>query len=154
MMAEAKLAPNLPDWMVKHANRYLASGGTEGHMYKIDVQGRGEITAPALLLTTTGRKSGDRFAFPLFYGVDGGSYFVVASKGGAPEHPGWYRNILANADVELQVGTKKVKARARTATDEERTRLWEKALEFWPPYSDYQLKTERQIPVVVLDPIH
>jgi hypothetical protein len=66
MMAEAKLAPNLPDWMVEHANRYLASGGTDGHTYKIHVPGRGEITAPALLLTTTGRKSGEKFIFPLF----------------------------------------------------------------------------------------
>ena len=95
-MAEAKLAPNLPDWIVEHVNRYLASGGTDGHMYKVTVPQRGEITAPALLLTTTGRKSGDKFIFPLFYGTDGGSYFVIASKGGAPEHPGWYRNILAN----------------------------------------------------------
>jgi deazaflavin-dependent oxidoreductase (nitroreductase family) len=152
-MAEAKLAPNLPDWMVEHANRYLASGGTDGHMYKITVPGRGEITAPALLLTTTGRKSGDKFIFPLFYGTDGGSYFVIASKGGAPQHPGWYRNILANPDVEVQVGTKKLKARARTTAGEERLRLWKKALEFWPPYADYQLKTEREIPVVVLDPV-
>ena len=128
-MAEAKLAPNLPDWMVEHANRYLASGGTDGHMYKINMPRRGEITAPALLLTTTGRKSGD-------------------------QHPGWYRNILANADVEIQVGTKKMNARARTAAGEERLRLWKKALEFWPPYADYQLKTEREIPVVVLDPVH
>jgi hypothetical protein len=82
-MAEAKLAPNLPDWMVEHANRYVASGGTDGHMYKINVPPRGEITVPALLLTTTGRKSGDKFMFPLFYGTDGGSYFVIASKGGA-----------------------------------------------------------------------
>ena len=153
-MGEAKLAPNLPDWMVAHANRYIASGGNEGHMFTISVPGRGEITAPALLLTTIGRKSGEKFIFPLFYGTDGDSYFVVASKGGAPEHPGWYRNILANADVEVQVGTKKVKARARTAEGEERARLWEKALEFWPPYADYKLKTEREIPVVVLDPIH
>jgi len=152
-MAEAKLAPNLPDWMVEHANRYLASGGTDGHMYKTTVPGLGEITAPALLLTTTGRKSGDKFILPLFYGTDGGSYFVIASKGGAPQHPGWYRNILANPDVEVQIGTKKVKARARTAEGEERLRLWKKALEFWPPYADYQLKTERQIPVVVLDPV-
>ncbi|HEY3638273.1 MAG TPA: nitroreductase family deazaflavin-dependent oxidoreductase [Rhizomicrobium sp.] len=150
-MAEAKLAPNLPDWMVEHANRYLTSGGTDGHMYKITVPQRGEITAPALLLTTTGRKSGDKFIFPLFYGTDGGSYFVIASKGGAPEHPGWYRNILANPDVEVQVGTKKMNARARTTAGEERLRLWKKALEFWPPYADYQLKTEREIPVVVLD---
>src|ERR1700691_4749593 len=84
-------------------------------MYKATVPGRGEITAPALLLTTVGRKSGDKFVLPLFYGTDGGSYFVVASKGGAPEHPGWYRNILANPDVEVQAGTNKVKARARTA---------------------------------------
>ena len=83
-MTEAKLAPNLPDWMVQHANRYLASGGAEGHTYKINVPGRGEITAPALLLTTTGRKSGEKFIFPLFYGTDGDSYIVVASKGGAP----------------------------------------------------------------------
>jgi deazaflavin-dependent oxidoreductase (nitroreductase family) len=154
MMAEAKLAPNLPDWMVEHANRYLASGGTDGHMYKVTVPQRGEITAPALLLTTTGRKSGDKFIFPLFYGTEGGSYFVIASKGGASQHPGWYRNILANPDVEIQVGTNKMKARARTTAGEERLRLWEKALEFWPPYADYQLKTEREIPVVVLDPVH
>jgi deazaflavin-dependent oxidoreductase (nitroreductase family) len=153
-MAEAKLAPNMPEWMVKHTNLYLASGGNEGHMYKIDVPGRGEITAPALLLTTTGRKSGEKFIFPLFYGTEGGSYIIVASKGGAPEHPGWYRNILVNPDVEVQAGTTKVKARARTASGEERSRLWKKALEFWPPYADYALKTEREIPVVVLDPVH
>jgi deazaflavin-dependent oxidoreductase (nitroreductase family) len=144
-MAEAKLAPNLPDWIVDHANRYLASGGT--------VPERGEITAPALLLTTIGRKSGDKFVLPLFYGTEGGSYFVVASKGGAPQHPGWYRNILANSDVQVQVGTKKMSARARTTAGEERLRLWKKALEFWPPYADYQLKTEREIPVVMLDPV-
>jgi F420H(2)-dependent quinone reductase len=86
-MVEAKLAPNMPEWMIKHANLYLASGGKEGQMYKANVPDRGEITAPALLLTTTGRKSGDKFIFPLFYGTDGDSYFVVASKGGAPNIP-------------------------------------------------------------------
>ena len=105
------------------------------------------------MLTTTGRKSGEKFIFPLFYGTDGDSYFVVASKGGAPQHPGWYRNILANPEIEVQVGTTKLKARARTAAGAERARLWQKALEFWPPYADYQLKTEREIPVVVLDPV-
>jgi deazaflavin-dependent oxidoreductase (nitroreductase family) len=153
-MTEAKLAPNMPEWMVKHTNLYLASGGKEGHMYKVDVPDRGEITAPALLLTTTGRKSGDKFIFPLFYGTEGDSYIIVASKGGAPEHPGWYRNILANPEVEVQVGTKKLKARARTVEGEERSRLWTKALLFWPPYADYALKTDREIPVVVLDPVH
>ena len=79
---------------------------------------------------------------------------MIASKGGAPQHPGWYRNILANPDVEVQVATKKLKVRARTATGDERIRLWKKALEHWPPYADYQLKTGREIPVVVLDPVH
>jgi len=152
-MPEAKLAPNLPDWMVQHANRYLSSGGTEGHMYTATPPGLSEMTVPALLLTTTGRKSGERFVFPLFYGKTGDSYIVVASKGGAPQHPGWYRNLLANPEVEVQVGTAKLKARARTATGEERAQLWKKALEFWPPYADYQQKTGREIPVVVLDPV-
>jgi deazaflavin-dependent oxidoreductase (nitroreductase family) len=152
-MAEAKLAPNLPDWMVEHANRYLSSGGTDGHMYKMTQPGRPEMIVPSLLLTTKGRKSGEKFVFPLFYGKAGDSYFVVASKGGAPQHPGWYRNILADPVVEVQVGTKKIQARARTATGAERTRLWDEALKFWPPYTDYQRKTEREIPVVVLDPV-
>jgi deazaflavin-dependent oxidoreductase (nitroreductase family) len=152
-MTEAKLAPNLPDWMVEHANRYLSSGGTDGHMYKMSRPGVPEVT-PSLLLTTTGRKSGEKFIFPLFYGKTGESYIVVASKGGAPKHPSWYLNILANPDVEVQVGTAKLKARARTAAGTERAQLWQKALEFWPPYADYQKKTEREIPVVVLDPVH
>src|SRR5204863_125231 len=121
-MTEAKLAPNLPGWMVDHANRYLSSGGTDGHMYKMTQPGRPEMTVPSLLLTTTGRKSGERFIFPLFYGKAGDSYFVIASKGGAPQHPGWYRNILANPDVDVQVGTAQMKARARTATGAERAR--------------------------------
>lgn len=152
-MAEAKLAPNLPGWMVDHANRYLSSGGSDGHMYKVTPPGLSEMTVPSLLLTTTGRKSGEKFIFPLFYGEDGGNYFVIASKGGAPEHPGWYRNILADPVVEVQVGTKKLKVRARTADGAERTRLWKKSLDFWPPYADYQTKTQREIPVVVLEPM-
>jgi proline iminopeptidase len=152
-MAEAKLAPKLPDWMVEHANRYLASGGTDGHIYRVTQPGRPDLTVPSLLLTTTGRRSGEKFVFPLFYGKAGDSYFVIASKGGAPQHPGWYQNIQANPDVEVQVGTRKMRARARTATGAERARLWAEALQFWPPYADYQRQTEREIPVVVLDPI-
>ncbi len=152
-MAEAKLAPNLPKWMIDHANRYISSGGAEGHMYTVTPPGYSEMTVPSLLLTTTGRKSGEKFIFPLFYGETGNSYIIVASKGGAPEDPGWYRNLLANAEVDVQVGTKKLKAKARTATGEERARLWNQAVEFWPPYADYEKKTDREIPVVVLDPI-
>jgi proline iminopeptidase len=152
-MTEAKLAPDLPDWMVEHASRYLSSGGADGHMYKMSQPDRPDLTVPSLLLTTTGRKSGEPFIFPLFHGKTGNSYMVVASKGGAPQHPGWHRNILANPEVKVQVGTAKMKARARTTVGDEHARLWEGALEFWPPYADYQKKPEREIPVVVLDPV-
>ncbi len=152
-MSDAKLAPNMPQWMVDHANRYLQSGGADGHIYETKTPDGSPISVPALLLTTTGRKSGEKFLFPLFYGTAGKSYLVIASKGGAPEHPGWYKNILATPDVEVQVGTTKLKAHARTAVGEERTRLWQEALKFWPPYKDYQVKAgSREIPVVVLDP--
>ena len=153
-MSEAKLAPNLPGWMRDHAKRYLSSGGTDGHMFTVTPPGHSEMSVPSLLLTTTGRRSGDRFVFPLFYGKAGDSYFVVASKGGSPQHPGWYRNLLANPEAEVQVGTTRIKARARTAAGEERARLWQEAIKFWPPYADYQGKTEREIPVVVLDPVN
>jgi deazaflavin-dependent oxidoreductase (nitroreductase family) len=153
-MTEAILAPNLPQWMRDHTDRYLSSGGTDGHIYTIDRPGAPALTVPSLLLTTSGRKSGQKYIFPLFYGQAGGSYFVIASKGGAPEHPGWYRNILADPEVDIQVGTKKMTARARTATGEERAKLWDQAVKFFPPYADYQVKSGgREIPVVVLDPI-
>jgi deazaflavin-dependent oxidoreductase (nitroreductase family) len=153
-MPEASLAPNLPQWMKDHTDLYLSSGGTEGHIYTLSRPGAPALTVPSLLLTTTGRKSGQKYLFPLFYGSDGDSYFVIASKGGAPEHPGWYRNILANPDVGIQVGTKKMSARARTASGEERARLWQQAVGFFPPYAEYQLKSGgREIPVVVLDPL-
>jgi deazaflavin-dependent oxidoreductase (nitroreductase family) len=153
-MTETKLAPNLPQWMKDHTDRYLTSGGTDGHMYTIVRPGTADITVPSLLLTTTGRKSGQSYLFPLFYGRTGDSYFVIASKGGAPEHPGWYRNILADPNVGIQVGTEKRQARARTATGEERARLWKQAVEFFPPYAEYEVKAgAREIPVVVLDPV-
>ncbi|OFW98045.1 MAG: hypothetical protein A3D94_03855 [Alphaproteobacteria bacterium RIFCSPHIGHO2_12_FULL_66_14] len=153
-MTETQIAPNLPQWMKDHVDRYLSSGGTDGHMYKITLPNAPELTIPSLLLITKGRKSGQKFLFPLFYGRAGNGYFVVASKGGAPEHPGWYRNLLANPEVEIQVGTAKMKARARVAAGEERAKLWKEGVVFWPPYADYQVKAgSREIPVVVLDPI-
>ncbi|MGE0222527.1 MAG: nitroreductase/quinone reductase family protein [Acetobacteraceae bacterium] len=153
-MTDAKLAPNMPQWMIDHANRYLSSGGTDGHMYVVQPAGQPPLTVPSLMLTTTGRKTGTKYMFPLFYGRAGNSYFVVASKGGAPQHPKWYTNMLANPEVEIQVGTETMKARARTATGEERARLWQEGLKFWPPYAEYQQKAgSREIPVVVLDPI-
>jgi proline iminopeptidase len=153
-MTEAQLAPNLPQWMKDHVDRYLKSGGTDGHMYTINPPNAAPLTVPSLLLVTTGRKSGQKFLFPLFYGKAGNSYFVIASKGGAPEHPGWFRNMQADPNVEVQVGTAKMKAHARVATGAERAKLWEQAVGFFPPYADYQLKSGgREIPVVVLDPV-
>ena len=153
-MTEATLPDNLPQWMKDHVARYLSSGGTDGHMYTIKLPNLPERAVPSLLLTTTGRKSGKKHLFPLFYGEAGKGYFIVASKGGAPEHPGWYRNLLAHPDCEVQVGTKKMKARARTVTGEERARLWKEAVVFWPPYTEYQQKAgSREIPVVMLDPV-
>ncbi len=152
-MQDARLAPNLPGWMLDHANRYIASGGTDGHMYTVTPPGYAEMTVPSLLLTTTGRKSGERFIFPLFYGKAGDGYVIVASKGGAPDHPGWYKNLLANPEAEILVGTQRLQVRARTVSGEERARLWDMALTFWPPYADYAKKTDREIPVIVLDPV-
>jgi deazaflavin-dependent oxidoreductase (nitroreductase family) len=98
-----------------------------------------------------GRSSGKRYRTALIYGRDGDNYIVVASKGGAPEHPEWYRNLVANPEVEVQVGGDRFKARARTANAEERPKLWDLMASIWPAYNDYQTKTDRQIPVVILE---
>lgn len=109
---------------------------------------------PTLLLTTTGRKSGEPRSLPLIYGEAGGSYVVIASKGGMPSHPVWFLNLEANPDCELMVGARHVRARARVAEGEERERLWKQLAEIYPPYDAYQERAgDRVIPVVVLDPV-
>jgi deazaflavin-dependent oxidoreductase (nitroreductase family) len=125
----------------EHVDRYRATGGEEGHEW------RGTTT---LLLTTTGHKSGEARTTPLIYQADGDRYVIVASKGGYPQHPAWYLNLSANPDVELQVQDEVFAARASTAEGEERERLWKLMAAAWPSYDDYQSKTDRQIPVVVL----
>jgi proline iminopeptidase len=151
-MAAAKPAPKFPDWMNDHLRRYLATNGTDGHM--ITLPSHPTAAVPTLLLTTKGRRSGEPFIFPLIYGKSGASYVVVASKGGAPEHPGWYRNLEAEPVVELQVADKHLRAKARTATGVERGTLWHQMAALFPPYTTYQQKAGgREIPVVVLDPI-
>lgn len=126
----------------QHVKRYRETDGAEGH----DWQG-----ATVLILTTTGRRSGQPRSTPLIYGRDGENYVVVASKGGDDEHPAWYGNLEANPDVEVQVRAERFRARARTATAEEKPRLWQAAVERWPAYEDYQRRTVRDIPVVVLE---
>ena len=102
------------------------------------------------MLHPSGRKSGETRKFPLIYGRDGNDFLVVASKGGAPEHPGWYRNLTANPEVEVQVGTERFRAKASTVEGTERSKLWEQMVGIYAPYAAYQKKTERRIPVVVL----
>jgi deazaflavin-dependent oxidoreductase (nitroreductase family) len=126
-----------------HLRRYRETGGEVGHIWR-----RG---AKTLLLTTRGRKSGNPTTAPLIYEQDGDTYVVVASKGGAPRHPGWYRNLVKDPNVEVQVMDDVFAAQARTATGEERERLWQLAAQQWPDYDAYQQRTDRQIPVVVLE---
>lgn len=126
----------------EHVERYRATGGEEGH----DWQG-----TKALILTTTGRKSGAERDSPLIYGEHGDDYIVVASKGGAPDHPAWYKNLVEHPHVRVQVGPEVFDASARTATAEERSELWALMTKEWPAYDEYQTKTEREIPLVVLE---
>jgi len=127
----------------KHVETYRETGGRVGHIWK---EG-----STILLLTTKGRTTGKLTTTPLIYARDGDNYVIVASKGGAPEHPGWYRNLVKTPEVELQVEDEVFFARARTAEGEERERLWAKANEVWPHYEEYTKRTERVIPVVVLE---
>ena len=108
--------------------------------------------APILLLTVRGRKSGKLRTTPLLYGRDGDNLVVIASKGGDPKHPAWYHN-LQGQEAEVQVGRERKRVRARDAEGEERERLWALTVGIYPPYADYQKKTTRRIPVVVLEPV-
>src|SRR5690349_18623528 len=132
-------ATQLPDWIQKHLQLYISTNGAEGHIWN---------GVPTLLLTTRGRKSGTPGTLPLIYGRDGDRYIIVASRGGTPDHPGWYKNLVAHPEVDLQVGPERLRARASTVQGEERQRLWQVMAKIWPAYDDYQKKTEREIPVV------
>lgn len=142
----------LPDWIRDHLRRYLESDGADGHMWDSTVVG-GPGPLPTLLLTTRGRRSGKRLILPLIYGDTPKGPVIVASKGGAPTHPAWYLNLTAQPEVEVQVGPKRFRAKARTVTGSERSALWKQMVGIYPPYTDYQKRTEREIPVVVLEPL-
>ena len=126
----------------EHVERYRETDGAEGQ----DWNG-----TSVLILTTRGRRTGTARSTPLIYGQHGDDYVVVASKGGAPEDPLWYRNLTADPQVEVQVGGDRFHARARTATPEERDELWSLMVERWPAYDRYRKKTDRVIPIVVLE---
>ena len=143
-MSEVLIPAHLPDWIRDHIRRYLESDGADGHMW--DLGGPGLV--PTLLLTTTGRKSGKPQILPLIYGKTENGYAIVASKGGAA----WYLNLTAHPEVEVQVEAERFTARARTATEAERSTLWDQMVGIYSPYADYQKQTERKIPVVILEP--
>ncbi len=150
-MADDKRA-GLPNWIKDHLARYIATDGADGYLWDASFGG-GKGLVPTLLLTTVGRRSARPLTLPLIFGRSGPNYVVVASKGGAPTHPSWYLNLQEKPEVQLQVKADKFKARAYTAGPEERPALWAKMVEIYAPYAQYQTKTERQIPVVVLKPI-
>ena len=129
-------------WVAEHIREYVATDGAKGHMFR---------QWPSLLLTTRGRRSGRPRRTALIYGRDGERYVVVASNGGSDHHPLWYRNLLADPAVTVQVGAERFPARASTAPAERRPALWTAMTELFPPYAEYQSATTREIPVVLLD---
>jgi deazaflavin-dependent oxidoreductase (nitroreductase family) len=152
IMAEPNKSQELPDWIKNHISRYVATDGADGYLWDASIGG-GKGMIATLLLTTTGRKTGRVLTLPLIFGRSGPNYVVVASKGGAPAHPAWYLNLQAKPEVQVQVKAEKFKALAHTADAEERALLWPKMVEIYAPYTQYQKKTDRQIPVVVLTPV-
>jgi deazaflavin-dependent oxidoreductase (nitroreductase family) len=126
-----------------HVKRYRETNGEVGHIWN---------GATALLLTMTGRKSGNLLTTPLIYASDGDDYIVIASKGGSPTHPAWYLNVSKTPQVEIQVKDKVMKATASTVHGAERERLWELANSVWPNFDQYAERTDREIPVVKLTP--
>ncbi len=137
--------PSTSDWARENAEQYMASGGTEG----TELKGK-----PVILLTTIGAKTGKLRKTPLMRVEHGGEYAVVASLGGAPKHPVWYHNVKKNPTVELQDGTATGDFEAREVFGAEKAAWWRRAVAVWPDYADYQQKTDREIPVFVLTPIH
>ena len=143
MNEEGYTAPDISLLGDEHIRRYRETDGEVGYLWN---------GATALLLTTTGRKTGQPRTQPLIFASDGDDYLVVASMGGAPKHPSWYLNLVDHPDAEVQVKGDIIPVRAHTATNDEKPRLWKIVTEQWPNYDVYQTRTDRQIPVVVLSP--
>jgi deazaflavin-dependent oxidoreductase (nitroreductase family) len=137
--------PSTSDWARENAELYMSSGGTAG----TELKGK-----PVILLTTVGAKTGKIRKTPLMRVEHDGAYAVVASLGGAPKNPVWYYNITKHPRVELQDGTASAEYEAREVFGEEKATWWARAVAVWPDYADYQRKTDREIPVFVLTPIH
>jgi deazaflavin-dependent oxidoreductase (nitroreductase family) len=142
---ESKVVDSPSGWVNSHIKRYVATDGADGHEF--------QHGAHVLLLSVLGRKSGVWRRTALIYGRSGDAYVVVASKGGDPRHPTWYTNLVSHPEVHVQVKGEKFAALAHVARGDERARLWEVMAGIWPDYNDYQTKTDREIPIVVLEPV-
>ncbi|WCN79917.1 nitroreductase family deazaflavin-dependent oxidoreductase [Micromonospora sp. LH3U1] len=129
-------------WVASHIRRYVETDGADGGTFH---------GVPSLLLTTRGRRSGKLRRTALMYGRDGDNHLLVASNGGAGNHPAWYLNLSADPSVEIQVGAERFAGRARTATAEEKVRLWPVMTKVFPTYARYQKDTDREIPLVVVE---
>jgi deazaflavin-dependent oxidoreductase (nitroreductase family) len=144
MSIDEEVLDSPQDWVAEHARRYVETNGEDGYLWR---------GAPTLVLTMTGRRSGKPRRTMLIFGEDGDRAVVVASRGGAEKHPSWYLNILNQPEVTVQIKGDRFRARARTATPEEKPHLWKLMTEIWPAYDEYQRKTSREIPVVTLERI-
>lgn len=143
MALQGEYAPSSSEWAAKQVAEYEASGGEESNTMR---------GVPVVILHTRGRRTGTIRKSPLMRVEHDGTYAVVASLGGAPKHPVWYLNLQADPQVALQDGPAVVDYRARTAEGAERDQWWERATDVWPDYDDYQAKTDRRIPIVLLEP--
>lgn len=140
--AEQEVTDSPRDWVASHTREYVESGGREGHLWK---------GAPTLLLTTRGRRTGQLRRTALIYGRDGDRYVVVASRGGNPNHPSWYLNLLETPAVTVQVMDEVFEGRAQPVDEQEYPRLWSLMTAIWPAYDAYQSKTTRKIPIIAIE---
>jgi deazaflavin-dependent oxidoreductase (nitroreductase family) len=140
------------DWVSEHREMYLGSGGVQGHIMDITAVG-GHAFTTHCMIKYTGRKSGKVFITPLIYGDIGGEVVIVASKGGADEHPAWYLNIRDSELVDLQIATQAFRATWREPHGDERTKVWAFMVDVFPAYAAYQASTERLIPLVMMTPV-
>ncbi|AJE39274.1 nitroreductase family deazaflavin-dependent oxidoreductase [Streptomyces nodosus] len=145
MPLEGEYEPSPTQWVREQVDLYESSGGTQGTTLL-------DTGLPVIILTTLGSRSGKIRKTPLMRVEHQGRYAVVASQGGAPQHPVWYHNITRNPGVELQDGPVRQEMTAREVTGEEKAEWWQRAVAAFPPYADYQKKTDREIPVFVLEP--
>lgn len=150
LMAEESTTLDPKEWIAEHVRLYLEDP-EKAHMWDSTPVG-GPGILPTLLLTTIGRKSGEPRHLPLLYQKTNTGYIIVASKGGAPSHPAWYLNLLTNPQCEIRVGAEHHHVIARKAEGDERSKLWNVMEKLYPEYNNYQAATDREIPVVVLEP--